>query len=269
MKRTPTLASLIVLLCFGFHPAGLCSAQQDAAGEWVEQADVAPAPLELAAELNAPVSVEDAYPLPVGTNELEFRLECQAQRRRPRNEYHTRVQLSRGVCQRTELRLAWPMEFGQGRIDGNGDLELSVQHQLWGQAAWLPALAVEGGLRVPTGPGSSGVDACGRLLLTHALGQHRLHLVGTLRSVNGNTERRDGGLDWEAAFGWDYPLLANTRVIADYVHRQADRRENRLELALQHRLSERHTLAAGLGVALDRLGHDPSVSLGLAYTLAF
>jgi hypothetical protein len=250
--------------------AGWASASEDDdASAWAEPWTVPTPTLDLARELNAPVTIDDAYPLPAGDTELELRLHYQHGGSGPTDQYGGTAGLGRGLGRGTELRLRWPITLGEGRFDGNGDTEALIFHQLWGEADWLPTLAVQAGLRVPTGDRSAGVDFIAGLRMTRSLGQHRLHLSADLRSVNGDApSENDSHLPWTVSAGWDYPVLESTLLIADVACRHTGNTETRLELALQHRVDEHHTIAVGVGLALDD-GEHPALTVGIAYTLAF
>jgi hypothetical protein len=78
------------------------------------------------------------------------------------------------------------MNLGDGGGQGNGDLALTLLYRFMKESETLPAVAGWSEMRIPTGDGSSGVDASFNVSLTKTLVEKlRLNLGGGVETLNG------------------------------------------------------------------------------------
>ena len=153
-------------------------------------------------------------------------------------------------------------------------------------------IAVAGGLRLPTGDGSDGVDGELRLILTNEYDsgiRSHINLFGA--SINGDNDessRFDDHLhlsdilgsgdhdarhvQWGVSVGLDGPLYDDgaVRWVADYVHRSSRRNGrsniNMLELGVEWDMPDAGDLGIATQIGLDRTGDTPNFGLGITYS---
>jgi len=204
-----------------------------------------------------------------------------------------------GFAQNWELAIsnsAWVGDGGDvGPLqDGNYDSNLAILWRLADQNGWVPAIALQGAARIPTGDGSSGIDGELRLILTsdHDNGI-RSHINAFAKTVNGNNDGStryvvdnifdvytDGDFpdnrhfQWGFVLGLDGPLCADgaVRWVADYVHRSSyhygNANVNLLELGFEWKIADAHSLGMAALVGLDDNGDTPNAGAGLTYSYA-
>lgn len=194
-----------------------------------------------------------------------------------------------GTCPNVELAIGvqnWLGDSGDmGPLeDGNYDTSLSILWRFLEQKGLVPAMALRGAIRTPTGRGSSGVDGELRLILTNQYDSGiRSHINGFLTSANGNNDEStryiaddetfpdNRHFQWGMIFGLDGPLCADcgVRWVADYVHRSSYHygasNLNLLEFGLEWQIAEGHTLGMSNQVGLDENEDTPNFGAGIEY----
>lgn len=185
-----------------------------------------------------------------------------------------------GPCDRVEVASWQPINLGDGDrtgdgLDGNGDHYFSILYQINAEAGLLPAIAVRGAMRVPTGRDSDGVDGELRLLMTKAYASGlRSHVNAFGATINGNNDPAARSFQWGLVVGMDGPLCADgaVRWVADYMHRSSEhfgrRNMNLLEMGAEWTISDAHGIALGVQVGLDDNDDTPDFGGGIAYSFA-
>ena len=221
-----------------------------------------------------------------------------------------------GVAQDWELSLTNRIWLGDGGDmgpfqDGNYDTNLGILWRLHEQMGFehqhgylhLPSIALSSTIRIPTGDGSSGVDAELRLILTHEYTSGiRTHLNGYVKSANGDNFELDadnagnfnldptqmlelfsatGGdglttrdYQYGAVIGADGPLCDNgaVRWVADYMYRtSAFDQFSALhvgEVGVEWELSAVSKVGFAVQASLDHNDSEHQWGAGFAYTYA-
>lgn len=182
----------------------------------------------------------------------------------------------------------YPVNFGDGDHQGNGDASFKVFYRFLDETDDLPAVAVWGETRLPTGPGSSGVDADVNAAITKTLApRFRVHLAGFVRTANGGrgmydrteylADRDDEPADrrhfqWGVGPGFDYQLDDQTVLVLNYLHRSSEyygnRNTNLLETGVVREICAGQNFSLGVDVGLDGAGETPDFAAKLQYAIA-
>lgn len=176
--------------------------------------------------------------------------------------------------------------------DGNYDSNVGVLWRFFQQDGFIPSMAVLGGMRVPTGDGSSGVDGEFRLIFTNEYDsgiRSHINLIGITANGNNDESTRykvsnpynaweDGKFannrhwQWGVVVGLDGPLCSDgaVRWVGDYVHRSSyhygTRNINLLELGWEWAIAEGHSLGMSTQIGLDDNGDTPNFGAGFTYS---
>ena len=180
-----------------------------------------------------------------------------------------------GPCKNVEVFASIPIWLGDGGDmgaveDGNGDTYVGFTWRLLEPRDIWPALALGAGARIPTGDGSSGVDAELRLILTNEYDSGmRSHI-----NLGFETEGSDWGR-WAfvGVIGMDGPLCADgaVRWVADYVLLDSEYMggddAHYLELGSEWQIQEGHKLGLMWQFGFH---HDETTNFGanLVYALS-
>ncbi|MGD2111662.1 MAG: hypothetical protein PVI86_19985, partial [Phycisphaerae bacterium] len=167
--------------------------------------------------LDGPYFLRSADPIEVGEIELKFIYGYEKEE--DDEEHEVEFELEWGVMENVEFIFAVAAEVGEGKVEGNGDIEeigFHIKH--WEEDGWLPAFATRHLVRIPTGYRSDGVDYLARGLFTSTLipDKLRLHFNPWAKSINGNREDNERHFRCGAAIGIDYRVNEDLIVIADY-----------------------------------------------------
>lgn len=247
-------------------------------------------------------STQDATPIPTGQIDLRVGFQwvtagAPANRGDSDDDFALTPTIVWGTCENVELYIGTTAWLGDGGDvgaleDGNFDTNVGLLWRLSDQDGDMPALAIAGGMRLPTGDGSSGVNGELRLILTNDYDSGiRSHVNVFGASINGDndeTSRYDdhfhlsdlfGGGDhdardfqWGVSLGLDGPLCDDDAVrwVADYVHRSSrhDGRSNMnlLELGVEWDMPDAGNLGIATQIGLDRTGDTPNFGVGIIYS---
>ena len=230
-----------------------------------------------------PLRVEDALPLEYRGVELglaPLRFERNASRTR---SWSAVPQFAIGVLPRTEIHVAFPLEFvdaDDASPIGLAGVEISALHALNAETS-IPALAVGGDVVVPAGPlGPHSTYATLKAIATKTFPWARIHAnaaigIGPTLRINDLVESETASVDasrWWGGIAIDktFPLkslLVSVETFVDQsVVESVDATLNAAAGA-RYQLSPRWTLDGGLGRRLtgdDRAWH---VTVGWAYAL--
>ena len=130
-----------------------------------------------------------------------------------------------GAYYNLEVEVAVPFRYTEepDELQGSGDIRLSALYNFNMEGLYVPAFAVAGGIDVPTGHRSRGVDTRLKLILTKTLGEtnvlNRVHLnaVWLHNSRRRDDERQDR---YELVLGYSIPVSSDLVLLADVVRRQ-------------------------------------------------
>lgn len=207
-------------------------------------------------DLGGPYFLRSADPESPGEIALKFQYEYV--KGTDEEEHELELIVEWGIAQDWEFIFELPVEIGEGRIEGNGDIaEFGFHTRLWEEDGWMPAFAVRNLVRLPTGYHSDGVDYTFRGLFTKTVTPDvlRIHFNPFLTTINGNDEEGDRNFRWGAALGLDYVVADDLRFVAAYIHEnseaEGDRNQHSLELGLDWEFANEQTISLATEFELD------------------
>ncbi len=221
--------------------------------------------------LYGPYFLRSADTVPAGEMELKFNYRYETSSG-PSDSNVFELQFQWGITDKIELIAELPIELGDGRVTGNGDLHLGLQTHCWEEDGALPAFSVRNMLRVPTGYRSGGVDWMARGLITKTLSDKmRLHANPWLELVSGHNEEDARHFQWGVAIGVDYKLADNMVFVWDYQHANGEldgtRNNHQLEFGLDWAVAEKCKLGFSTIVGLDGDDQGPNWGMGVSYIM--
>lgn len=179
-----------------------------------------------------------------------------------------------GIDEYWEWALSVPYWVGEdgadrpGELDGNYDTFSTLQWRFLEQDGGVPAMALAGTLRIPTGDESNKVDFETRLILTNQYDSGvRSHINGFVATVNGDNDANARHFQWGFVVGMDGPLCSDgsVRWVADYMHRSSYNygrgNVNMLELGWEWAMDDSNALSMSMQVGLD--GEDDTINAGI------
>ena len=295
MKRNVALVCAFVL-------AGSAVAQESDVTEITTTETVVPSGVDL---LSPPLwNMEDATPL--DTHKVDLRLgfrwvtsSSPANRGDSDDDFVVQPWIVWGCCPNVQVSLGVPVWLGDGGdrpgrrgddkrgawgnwrgtgggvwdgVNGNADTYFGLLWRLTEQQDYIPAFALAGNMRIPTGDNSSGVDGEIRLILTNEYDSGiRSHINGFFETVNGNNEEDLRHFGWGVVVGLDGPLCADgaVRWVGDFMHRSGPHYGasdiNMLELGWEWEMAEAQKLGMSMQIGLDDNEDTPNFSAGLTY----
>jgi len=186
-----------------------------------------------------------------------------------------------GPCENVEVFADLPINLGDGNytgdgFDGNYDLSVGMTYLFWDEGAmadWMPAFALKGTMRMPTGYDSSGVDGELRGLWTKTIaGDLRGHFNAFAITVNGDNDENARDFQWGFVFGVDMPITdaRDLWLILDYLHRSSEHygngNMNMVEAGVEWKMDDSQSVHFTTQVGLDGDGDTPNWGARLAYT---
>jgi hypothetical protein len=202
-----------------------------------------------------------------------------------------------GVAENFEVSARVPTWWGDSGdrgpfADGNYDTYLGGLWRFREQEGYWPAMALGTDIRVPTGDGSSGVDAELRLVLTNTYdsgirshvniygaslnGDNDEHVSAELDGDDGGLFGDEGGLDredigWGVVFGLDGPLAENLRWVADYEYRSArykssDKDVQVAEFGVEWKIDDSNALGVAAQFGVHNTDETPDYGGGVTYS---
>lgn len=170
----------------------------------------------------------------------------------------------------------WFSEDGQdrpGELDGNYDTFSTLQWRFMEQDGNIPAMAVAGTLRIPTGDESNKVDFETRLILTNQYDSGiRSHVNVFATTVNGDNDENARHFQWGFVVGADGPLCddGSVRWVADLMHRSSYSygrgNINQLELGWEWAIDDQNALGMSVQLGLDGEDEGINAGVGLIYS---
>lgn len=169
------------------------------------------------------------------------------------------------------------INLGDGGDQGNGELALQIFWEMWKEAEWYPAMATWIETRIPSGEGSSGVDAELHFTVTKTLlPNFRGHFEGFIETANGarggdDENRRD--FQWGVGPGFDYSFSDDTIATVNYLNRSSEEfghhNQNILEFGVAQKVAEGQHVKAALDIGLDGQDETPNFAAKLQWAIEF
>jgi hypothetical protein len=173
----------------------------------------------------------------------------------------------------TQLQLAVPLELGNGRVDGNGDIILGWQQRWVKEADMVPTLATLAQIRVPSGDQSSGVDGTLTAIIAKELGPGTAFFNAFGKSANGNNFEDVRYFQWGFRAGYKWRLSDQFAIVGDYAYQSSEERGhgdlNILEFGGEYRVTDNLTIGPGLQIGLDDNEETPDVGAGIQLKYSF
>jgi hypothetical protein len=233
-------------------------------------------------DIKSPVFLEDAVPQPTGTMNFSLGFDYETESGKgfepAEDDFGIDLKWYWGPCEDVEVSLGLPFNLGDGSqtadgFDGNGDLTFGLLYRLIKETDDMPAFALSGKLRTPTGDGSEGVDGELRGILTNTLvGDLRGHVNAFAITVNGENDPAARDFQWGFVFGVDAPLTEarDLWLIVDYLHRSSEHygasNMNMIEAGLDWEVAHGHRVHFTTQVGLDDNEDTPNFGARVAYT---
>ncbi len=278
MQSHPFLLASLVVALIGI--AGVCRALGQDPGQGAPGKDVTTSVTRGAIheswEIDGPVFLRSADPEPEGEGVIKNIFSWETTKGSDDDDdFEYEFEFEYGFAHNHEFIFEVPVEIGDGRIDGNADIELGWHWRLWEEDGALPAFAMRNFIRIPSGVDSSGVDYEWRGLMTWTLvpDTMRLHLNPFIKSVNGNNEEDVRPFQWGVAIGTDYRLADNLNLITSYIYSNGEEEHTRdnhsAEVGLDWAVAEHHTICFASLIGLDGDSHGTSFGLSISYIYSF
>lgn len=168
------------------------------------------------------------------------------------------------------------INLGDGGDQGNGELAFILFNEWWKEAEILPAFATWAEMRIPSGEGSSGVDAELHFNLTkELLPNFRGHFEGFIETANGGRGGEDEGsrraFQWGVGPGFDYSFSDDTIATVNYLMRSSEEyghhNQNILEFGMAQRIAENQHVKFALDVGLDGAEETPNVGAKILWSI--
>jgi len=149
--------------------------------------------------------------------------------------------------------------LGDGADQGNGDLFIVLFNRFIREDETVPAVAAQVEMRLPTGDGSSGIDAALSLITTKSITDRlRVHLEGIIETANGGSGEEDINrrhFQWAIGPGIDYQFDERTLGLLNYINRSSEEygehNENLLEFGVVHEIYHNGDIHSHIKLAAD------------------
>lgn len=226
-------------------------------------------------EWGIPTSLEDIVALERGKFELQgfsryMRLKGKT------NRGLAQPRLAYGIFEQTQLEIESPFLLGQGAASGNGDIQISMLRMLRAdrQGAWLPGVALEADVSLPTGTKTPGfknqIDAGLTLIMKKDVGPHSFHFNAEFDwTCDQSEEEHLRSAASSIAIGHDMPLTKRLLLVSDVVWRQSDDMGEKdvplFETGVRAQLTRSLIGAIGVGIGLNRGAETPAFSLTVGF----
>lgn len=170
-----------------------------------------------------------------------------------------------------QLNLAVPLELGDGRVDGNGDVTLGWRQRWVKGTDTTPTLSTLADVRVPTWDSSSGVDGMLTGVIAQELGCGTLYFNAFAKSANGDNIEDVRHFQWGFRTGYKWRVCEPFSLIGAFVNQSSEQvghgNLNVLELAGEYQVSDHLIIGPGIHIGLDR--HDETPNFGAGITLNY
>lgn len=205
-------------------------------------------------EEGLPTRLEDAYPTAFRNREIQavFRYE-RTEDSADRLTLEPRLEF--GIAPNAQLKIGAPFFLGEADQRGSGDVEVEGLYNFNQESLSLPALSVAGGIVIPSGEGSEGLDTILKFLLTKTvddalLGRFHLNLEWGHNFSAFDDERDD---TFAIIPGYSFRLNPDTVMVADFIREweiERGKESNIVELGARYQLDPRTVLSLGVGAGI-------------------
>lgn len=172
-----------------------------------------------------------------------------------------------------KLSLVQGTELGNGKVEGNGDVELNWQQRWLAESKNRPTFGTLVSVRLPTGRGSSGADMTLTGILDKDAGPGVVYVSawGTVPIDVDDEAVRD--FIWGANFGYKWSVAERFALYGNYVFEISEehggKESNIIEFAAQYEVNEHLVLGPGILLGLDDHDETPKFGAGIRLTIGF
>lgn len=170
-----------------------------------------------------------------------------------------------------KLTLTSGAEFGNGSVEGNGDIDVGWQQRWVSEHGRTPTLATLLTIRTPTGDDSSGVDVTLFGILDTDLGPGTLFFSAWITDANGGDDVRD--TQWGGQLGYRWRIREKIALIGNYVHKSSEDDGNGeidlLEIGAEYHPRDNFIFGPGIFVGLNDDDETPDFGAGVRFTYTF
>jgi hypothetical protein len=220
-------------------------------------------------EPQLPAEVDDAELIPSGGREVQLPNRMTREQDRD-NRFLIEPRFQWGFAQRFQATLGVPLIVGSSDRTNSGNVRGDLLYKLLDEGSLLPAVAVGGGLELPTGKNAAGTDVTLEVLATKTLGErpgtHRIH-GNFIYRINDDARagERDDTVRW--ILGYSTPLTDSTVVVADVVRGHgrlgATSMSTLWEVGLRHQWQRGTIVSLGLATGSGDDAPDWAITAGL------
>ena len=173
----------------------------------------------------------------------------------------------------TQLILGVPLDFGLGRVEGNGDVEFGWQQRWVAEEGLMPTLATLAEVRLPSGYHSAGVDGTLTGIVAKDCGPGTLYFNAFAKTANGDNVEDLRHFQWGLRAGYKWRITDELALIADYLHEVSEQEThgdvNLLEVSGEWHVTKDLTIGPGIFVGLDDNEETPNLGAGVHLTWSF
>ncbi len=247
-------------------------------------------------DVEGPVSMRSADVQAQGTFDLKIIADYSTSSDGSDDDIGNRFELQWGFMENHELVLKLPVGYGDGRIEGNGDVSVGWQWKFHeGDGSWMPSIALYHEMRLPTGYHSSGHDLEVRGVFTWDVnpGTCRLHLNPFIRFMDTDNLETNMSRELESngaspseyknvsgrhfaaggIIGIDHRLSDTTVINVDYIldsgRLDGYRMQHMMEAGMDYKLSDSRMLTWATRWTMDGDDQGDNWGLSVGYIFSF
>ncbi len=224
-------------------------------------------------EEGLPVRIEDAYP--IGYLGREFQSLARYEHDEDGTDTVTfRPVLEVGVWRNAQVAVESDLIAGNGDRTGSGNVAVHGLYNFTTETLTWPALAIKGGVELPTGKSAEGVDTTIKFIVTKTLDQSlesldRIHFnAAWMHNAESQEDERDD--HYLLGLGYSRRVHADAILVADYIfeqEREEDTDVHLIELGLRYQCTPLSVIAAGVGTGVAE--DSPDLRVTFAFQRSF
>lgn len=218
-------------------------------------------------EEGLPTRLEDAYPTAFRNRELQLRLGWERNDEgQDRGTLEPRLEF--GIAPNAQLKVGAPFYLGDADRRGSGDIQIEGLYNFNQESLSLPAFALAGGIDIPSGEDSEGVDTTLKFIMTKTVDDANLGRLHVNLEWGHNFSAQDDERDdtFAVVAGYSFRLNTDTMIVADFVREwemERGKESNIAELGARYQLSPRWVLSGGVGIGIGDDSPDVRAIFGV------
>jgi hypothetical protein len=219
-----------------------------------------------------PVLLEDAFPLAYRDREVQVYFQY-VEKLEQRYRINLTPILEAGFPVNTQLEINVPLIFGNADKTGSADIQPAILYNFNMEGIYLPAVAFEAALSIPTGKYSEGLDPHFKLIFTKTIRAARLNRIHFNGEYTLNTKSKEKERDHLYTFiaGYSQRITPNSIIIFDILrerNREDDSDHNVFEAGTRTQLDPVTVFSIGGGIGIREQSPRFHVTIGLQRSLS-